>query len=47
MWKTEELRKHSSEKIHGTLASMREQENEGEEISLLRLCEECLTYPGT
>jgi len=26
---------------------MREQENEGEEISLLELCEECPTYPGT
>lgn len=47
MWKTEEGRKHSSEKRHRTLASMREQENEGEEVSLLRLCDECPTSPGT
>ena len=47
MWKTEEGRKHSNEELHRALASMREQENEGEEVSLLSLCDECLTSPGT
>lgn len=47
MWKTEERRKHSSEKIHRTLTGMRQQENEGEEVSLLRQCDECPASAGT